>query len=98
MNEEQQEKLAKHWDAVAYRYSEKHGFCIVHRLMFTYAIYSDCDWVQHRDRWCYHTQLDAICALHEWLDNPEQVEPEGWHRHPYSGRRRDEDGKEYINL
>ena len=39
------------------------------------------------DSWCYTTGPKALAALLEW--NPlEEPEPEGWVRHPRSGRRR----------
>lgn len=44
-------------------------------------------------RWCYHSRDDAQKALDNWDGNGE---PDGWHRHPHSGRRRAEDS-EYIN-
>lgn len=48
----------------------------------------------YEDRWCYHTYEDALVAMAVWDGTGE---PKGWHRHPSSGRRRDENGKEYIN-
>lgn len=49
------------------------------------------------DRWCYHDHEAAKKALDAWdgID-----EPEGWHRHPKSGRRRPDGdkSKEYVNL
>jgi hypothetical protein len=45
----------------------------------------------HQDRWCYHTPIEALAAATRW-DGAEGTEPEGWHRHPYSGRRRNPDG------
>jgi hypothetical protein len=44
------------------------------------------------DRWCYHSREDAQKALDNWngID-----EPEGWHRHPSSGRRR-QNGLEIV--
>jgi hypothetical protein len=49
------------------------------------------------DRWCYHSEEAARRALDAWDG---EGEPEGWHRAPYSGRRRaeredehDQDGK-----
>lgn len=67
------------------------------KLIFTYAILADITEWGYGDRWCYHTYLDALLALTEWDG---QIEPDGWHRHPDSGRRRpDGDGtKEYIEL
>lgn len=47
----------------------------------------------YEDRWCYHTPGAAIIALANWDGTGE---PEGWHRHPASGRRRDEGGEERI--
>lgn len=45
------------------------------------------------DRWCYHSREDAQKALDKWDGNGE---PDGWHRHPYSGRRR-QNGLETVN-
>lgn len=56
--------------------------------------------IGYDDRWCYHNEADAICALALWAERGYEGEPEGWHRHPASGRRR-EDGdpaKETIYL
>lgn len=51
----------------------------------------------HDDRWCYKTLDVAVAAAWAWDG---RGEPEGWHRHPTSGRRRvDGDAtQEYINL
>ncbi len=38
------------------------------------------------DRWCFHTLRAAKEALDAWDG---LGEPDGWHRHPDSGRRRD---------
>lgn len=46
------------------------------------------------DRWCYATFEKAVAAIDSWDG---AGEPEGWHRHPMTGRRRSEDGEEYIN-
>lgn len=37
------------------------------------------------DRWCYHTVTDALTAARAWDGTGE---PDGWHRHPDTGRRR----------
>ena len=67
------------------------------RMAFTTAIlYGALEW-GYRDRWCYHTAADARRALDEW-DGAPGTEPQGWHRHPMSGRRVDEHGGEYIAL
>ena len=50
------------------------------------------------DQWCYPTYELAAAALAAW--NPsDQVEPQGWIRHPASGRRRPagDATKEFIN-
>lgn len=46
------------------------------------------------NRWCYHNYETAKVALEAWNG---QGEPTGWHRHPMTGRRVSDDGKEYIN-
>ena len=39
------------------------------------------------DVWCFDKAKDIINALREW-DYPTVPEPDGWHRHPMSNRRR----------
>lgn len=53
-------------------------------------------WETYNDRWCYHDKLDALRALGAWDG---VGEPEGWHRHPATGRRRTEGNPatEYVN-
>lgn len=65
------------------------------RLMFTWAIVTGNmgDRETYSDRWCYHDEDVARAALEAWDG---QGEPQGWHRHPISGRRRDPDGEETI--
>lgn len=63
-------------------------------FMFTHAIVwfdrrrGDMSW--YNDRWCYHTYAAATTAAENWSGEA-GTEPEGWHRHPTTGRRR-EDG------
>lgn len=45
------------------------------------------------DMWSYHTYADALKALNDWNG---LGEPEGWHRNPKTGRRRDENGNIYV--
>lgn len=59
------------------------------------AIVYDIDQTGYNDRWCYHNYTDAVKALNNWDG---MGEPEGWHRHPNSGRRVDKDGKMYTNF
>lgn len=46
------------------------------------------------DRWCYHDKEKAKISLDNWDGNGE---PDGWHRHPGTGRRR-QNGLETINF
>jgi hypothetical protein len=68
----------------------------IYPLLFTHAIITGRvgDRFSYEDRWCYHTYAAAKIALDAWNG---EGEPEGWHRHPDTGRRRDENGREYIN-
>lgn len=49
------------------------------------------DMVGHSDRWCYRTFDDAATALNNWILVGCAGKPEGWHREPYTGLRRDGD-------
>jgi len=51
------------------------------------------------DRWCYSSPEDALGALLDWAVEDFQDEPNGWHRHHRTGRRRPhgDASKEYIN-
>lgn len=64
-------------------------------LMYTNAIITGRigDRCNVDDRWCYHDYESALAALERWDG---EGEPEGWHRHPSSGRRRNGDGEEYV--
>lgn len=50
----------------------------------------------YEDRWCYHDLEAAKKAFDEWDGIGE---PDGWHRHPKTGRRREggDATTEYIN-
>lgn len=50
------------------------------------------------DRWCYGSPQAAWTAALAW-DPAATFEPDGWHRHPSTGRRRPDGDwrKEYIN-
>lgn len=56
----------------------------------------------YEDRWCYERLDVAVTAGHAWNgDTVNQAnEPQGWHRHPHTGRRRKngDPTTEYINL
>ncbi|MFL9933635.1 hypothetical protein P0D88_31565 [Paraburkholderia sp. RL18-103-BIB-C] len=68
------------------RFPSGRDACIV-RSGSSYAILADItpDW--YGDRWCYDTYERARLALEAW-DGGDHTEPQGWSRHPNSGRRR----------
>lgn len=53
----------------------------------------------YEDRWCYGSLDGAIEGLNQWALNDFVGEPQGWHRHPATGRRRVNGSiaTEYIN-
>lgn len=60
-------------------------------FLFTWAIIADLSEAGYEDRWCYHSLAEALGALEDWDGTGE---PEGWHRHPNTGRRRDGEGND----
>ena len=60
-------------------------------FLFTWAIVADFNSEGYGQRWCYETLQDALGALDDWDG---EGEPQGWHRHLPSGRRRDHDGND----
>jgi hypothetical protein len=54
----------------------------------------------YMDRWCYHSVQEAIAAGDAWSGDWPNVEPEGWHRHPGTGRRREggDPSKEEVRM
>ena len=74
--------------------------CIVN-FIFTHAIIVGRigQYGTYNDRWCYETYEKAKAAFDAWDG---VGEPDGWHRHPNTGRRREFDElgemtKEYVN-
>ncbi len=63
-------------------------------LMFTHAIIHELYDYGYGNRWCYKSYDAAKSALDAWDGTGE---PDGWHRHPGTGRRR-ENGVETINF
>jgi hypothetical protein len=59
-------------------------------LLFTHAIIVGriFDMNTYEDRWCYGSLVKARLAHNAWDGTGE---PEGWHRHPTTGRRREID-------
>lgn len=55
----------------------------------------------YEDRWCFSDVKKARSSLEEWISERRcEGEPQGWHRHPATGRRRPDgdESKEYINF
>lgn len=70
----------------------------IYPRMYTHSIcIGKLNYPTYEDRWCYADRAKAEAAMAAW-DPLTQPEPEGWHRHPNSGRRRPEGdaSKEYI--
>ena len=67
------------------------------RMIFTHAILADLTKWGYGDRWCFSSLAKAVQALDDW-NGEEGTEPQGWHRHPDTGRRRpDGDAtREYV--
>lgn len=94
------EAMRKHWGPAEgcsdYRmFPNSRDACIL-RFVFTYAIIADLERWGYGDRWCYDNYEEAKAALDAWDG---EGEPQGWHRHPDSGRRRPQGdaAQEYIN-
>lgn len=68
----------------------------VHPFAYTMGIVGPLTETGYEQRWCYHSLLDALAALNDWKSRGYEGEPDGWHRHMPSGRRRDENGVETI--
>lgn len=71
------------------------GIVCIARFMFTHAILSGLNDWGYEDRWCYSSYEKARAALDAW-DGLDGTEPAGWHRHPRTGRRVDDDGRQYV--
>lgn len=65
-------------------------YACVMPFLFTVAIVEGRagDLYTYADRWCFATFDMAADALNDWLLRGFAGEPEGWHRHPDTGRRR----------
>ncbi|MDR3406351.1 MAG: hypothetical protein P4L99_27955 [Chthoniobacter sp.] len=70
----------------------------VRQMLHTWAIVYGLDEYGMDGRYCYNFATPALLAFEAWSGNA-GTEPEGWIRHPESGRRRpDGDAtKEYVN-
>lgn len=65
-------------------------------FLFTVAIIGPLDNYGYDNRWCYHDLNHAQGAFMDWMAAGYAGEPQGWHRHIPSGRRRLPDGTEVI--
>jgi hypothetical protein len=66
------------------------------RLMFHWTMHIDIDYAGYADRYCFATYELAKKAFDEWSG---QGDPEGWHRHPTTGRRKDlTSGREWVDF
>lgn len=45
-------------------------------------------WEWYTDRWCYEYRADAVAAIEAWDLSYPETEPEGWVKHPETGRYR----------
>jgi hypothetical protein len=71
------------------------GICCLFRFFYTWAILSGLNQFGYEDRWCYATREKAKAAYDAWDGSGE---PQGWHRHPDTGRRREngDPATEYV--
>jgi hypothetical protein len=96
---ELQELYSEHWGYSDYTEFPSGGEACIHKFAFTYAILSELSNCGYGDRWCFCDYATAKRALMAW-SGEDDTEPEGWHRHPSTGRRRPNGDKaqEYINF
>jgi hypothetical protein len=77
----------------------KYEWAGLFQYMFTCAIVTGRvgDKTSFEDRWCYHSKEAAMKAFIEWNG---EGEPNGWHRHPHTGRRRTDGdpATEYVSI
>jgi len=57
------------------------------QMVFTWAIFAGLDEAGYEDQWCFESATAAAMAFVAWSGNM-GTEPDGWIRHPKSGRRR----------
>jgi hypothetical protein len=83
---------------VAFRVMPDGRVAWVHKLMYTGSLLVGQigDRSGYDDRWCFCDMATAEQALKAW----DGAEPEGWHRHPNTGRRRPDGDKEreYVEM
>lgn len=66
---------------------------LIYPMIFTFRlVVGDPGAPVYDDCWCYHSIIDAMKGVAEWDGTGE---PQGWHRHPASGRRRPDGDAEH---
>lgn len=89
-----------HWKGLVRRVDDCRWMAVV-PFIYTDAIVWGwiTDTMFYEDRWCYDSPAKAIIYGTAWDGNAPHTEPDGWHRHPRSGRRREggDESKEYVN-
>lgn len=77
------------------------NYWAVKQLLFHWTLVTGAigDEEGYNDRYCYQTDVLAINALRELSERNWIGEPEGWHRHPKTGRRRPDGdaSREYVS-
>lgn len=70
---------------------------LVFKMAFTHALLVGRigDYLSYDDRWCYSTHEKAKSGLDAW--DGVTGEPQGWHRHPTTGRRRELTGEGEVH-
>lgn len=69
--------------------------CGVHQLLFHWTLHVGIHEFGYEERYCFDTFPRAVVGLESWSG---EGDPEGWHRHPESGRRRDlATGREWVD-
>lgn len=81
-----------------FRWTEDDRYVAWTEMIFTDRIVIGRGLNYYDDGWCYE-RGKAAGALEEWASRGYAGEPEGWHRHPTSGRRRPggDAGEEEVN-
>lgn len=84
------EKLFSPGDIIVPEKDGEDRYFVIHRLMYhwTVQVYHYPMWEFYDNRWCFATKEMAVNAVAEWATRAFEGEPEGWHRHPPTGRRR----------
>jgi hypothetical protein len=60
----------------------------IYPMLYTFKlVIGRIGWPAYEDEWCYKDGRAALMAASQW-NPPIEKEPEGWVRHPPSGRRR----------